>query len=455
VIEKPPAQVIVIGAGIAGLTAAHLLAAAGMRVKVLEASGRVGGRMNTGRLHGFPLDRGAQFLSTEYSLLLSLAREVGLDETLCATSQWNAIVRRGKIRRLCGAGPLSALTSGLFGPFSWMKLGWQLWRHRTALATLPLNDYSQWSGFDRETIAKWADRTLGSSILEYLIEPILHGFYFQEPEESSLALGLMLLAFGSRRGRTMALAGGLGSLPEAIAARLDVGLHSPVGSIHCGPSSVFLQSEAGQFEAEHVILAVPAPEARLLFLSGGEPANRLMAVPYSATINISVVTEGGFHLPSSLRDVYGLLVPRLERRHIAAICIEANKNRVARQDGQLLSLLLCHTSAKAMMELPDDEIASAALVDAERFLPGLAAQSIATQLNRWRHAEPFSQVGRARDIAKYRDPESTKGRRVWLSGDYMSMPFTEGAAESGKWAAEAILKRAAGISSTERAFFAV
>jgi len=66
--EAHSPQVIVIGAGIAGLTAAHFLANARMSVKVLEASGRVGGRMTTDAVNGFLVDRGAQFLSSEYRL---------------------------------------------------------------------------------------------------------------------------------------------------------------------------------------------------------------------------------------------------------------------------------------------------------------------------------------------------------------------------------------------------
>jgi oxygen-dependent protoporphyrinogen oxidase len=190
-----------------------------------------------------------------------------------------------------------------------------------------------------------------------------------------------------------------------------------------------------------VILAIPAPEAKQLFLFGDKAANRLLTNPYSATIHIALITASGFRLPDALKDVYGLLVPRRERQHIAAICIEANKNKESAQGGQLLSLLLSHDSAMALMALPDDEIAAAAVDDAERFVSGLSTQIAATRLYRWKHAEPCSQAGRARDIAEYRENGNAPDRRVWLAGDYMSMPFTEGAAESGKWAADAIGER--------------
>ncbi|MEU1282067.1 NAD(P)/FAD-dependent oxidoreductase [Streptomyces sp. NPDC005805] len=58
------ADVVVVGAGLAGLSAAHRLTAAGVTVRVLEAAPVVGGRMSTEHLDGFHLDRGGQLLST-------------------------------------------------------------------------------------------------------------------------------------------------------------------------------------------------------------------------------------------------------------------------------------------------------------------------------------------------------------------------------------------------------
>ncbi|GGC13198.1 NAD(P)/FAD-dependent oxidoreductase [Dyadobacter sediminis] len=59
-------DVIIIGAGLAGLTAAKLLKAAGKSVKILEASDRPGGRVRTEEVDGFLLDRGFQVLLTAY-----------------------------------------------------------------------------------------------------------------------------------------------------------------------------------------------------------------------------------------------------------------------------------------------------------------------------------------------------------------------------------------------------
>lgn len=70
---------VVVGAGMAGLTAARTLAEAGVRVVVLEARSRIGGRILTHRSGGHPLELGAEFIHGRSPELWALIAETGLD----------------------------------------------------------------------------------------------------------------------------------------------------------------------------------------------------------------------------------------------------------------------------------------------------------------------------------------------------------------------------------------
>ncbi|HEX5811867.1 MAG TPA: FAD-dependent oxidoreductase, partial [Pseudonocardia sp.] len=72
-------DVVVVGAGLAGLRAASALARRGLDVAVLEADHRPGGRVATDVVDGFRLDRGFQVLNTTYPALQATADLAALD----------------------------------------------------------------------------------------------------------------------------------------------------------------------------------------------------------------------------------------------------------------------------------------------------------------------------------------------------------------------------------------
>jgi glycine/D-amino acid oxidase-like deaminating enzyme len=76
----PGADVVVLGAGIAGLAAAERLGASGRRVVVLEARDRIGGRIHTVDDPGlnFPIELGAEFVHGRPAELVGLIRDTGL-----------------------------------------------------------------------------------------------------------------------------------------------------------------------------------------------------------------------------------------------------------------------------------------------------------------------------------------------------------------------------------------
>lgn len=434
----PPPRAIVVGAGIAGLAAARRLAQSGWTVKVLEAAPQVGGRMVSESVGGFVVDGGAQFLSAGYAALLGLVREVGLAAALRPVSPWNAIVRSGRVRRLHARNPLAPLLAGLLTPGEWCRLAGQTLRLRRALGGFPLDDYGAWRAFDTESAAEWANRTVGRGATDYLVEPALEGYYFQAPETTSRALFHLVSAFAWRRCATLTIAGGIARLPLALAAPLDVACRTAALRIHDGAREVVVETAAERFSVDGVVLAVPAPAARRIYATADARERQLMETPYSAAINIVVMTAPGYRLPRALRDVYGVAVPRRERRHLAAIAIESNKCRDRAPHGELFHLMLCGASAAALLDAPDETVLAEVLPEAGRILPGLDAAVAATRICRWHEAEPRSPIGRAGMVHAYRSSAAAAPRRIVLAGDYVNTPFTDGAVASGHWAADAL-----------------
>ncbi|MEU0497642.1 flavin monoamine oxidase family protein [Mycobacterium sp. NPDC006124] len=95
---SPSLDVVVVGAGFAGLTAARTLAATGHRVRVLEGRDRVGGRSHTTTVAGVPVDLGATFVGPTQTAVLELAAELGCATTPTYDAGKNLIRWRGRVR---------------------------------------------------------------------------------------------------------------------------------------------------------------------------------------------------------------------------------------------------------------------------------------------------------------------------------------------------------------------
>jgi oxygen-dependent protoporphyrinogen oxidase len=427
-----PPRVVVVGAGIAGLTTAYFLKKEGVDVTLLEAAPRVGGRMATDVVEGYVINNGAQFLSSAYPLLTRLIQEAGLTTRVRPMSPWAAVVRDGQPHRIHADPFFSPLYSQLLPWNSWRRLLWSSLRTWLLIRRLPANDYSQWQGFDHENTAQWCDRDCDNDVLEYLFEPMLEGFYFQSPEETSRALSMAVASLIALRPKTLSLQEGLGSLPEALAAHLHVVLNTPVQAVSVESSPIRIHTQGKVWEADNVVIATTAQIARTLYRSADQLEQRLMNTGYSSTINIAIATNNPISRTQSLKKVYGLLIPRKERRRVAAVGIQSAGA------GDLLNIMLSGKAGLDMLNLPDQTIAAQILPEVEKYLPNLSGSIRFIRLYRWKEAVPKSPIGRSNDIHLYRTA-ATGSRRIFLAGDYMSMPFTEGAAESGAWVATQIL----------------
>ncbi len=274
--SRASTDVVVIGAGVAGLACAQDLLAAGLGVRVLEASDGVGGRMRSDRVDGFVIDRGFQVFNTSYPQLRRRLRLRDL-RLLPFTPGFLLHGDRGRLRfsdptRRPGA--LPGLVPGrLAGPRDLMALG--VLSARDMLAPVGLVKRSQ----DRATRTALADAGLSEEFVETALRPFLSGVFLEDELETSSRF-FHLVWRSMLRGTLCLPAAGIGAVPAALAAALPTGtvrLDTPVTSL----TDDAVVTAAGEELAARAVVVATGPEAAATVLPGLDvPAYRTVTSYY-------------------------------------------------------------------------------------------------------------------------------------------------------------------------------
>ncbi|MBC7794670.1 MAG: protoporphyrinogen oxidase, partial [Clostridia bacterium] len=332
-----PRHIIVIGAGIAGLTAAFRAKAGGARVTVLEASGSIGGKLHTRHLHGFLVEEAANGWLHNNGVTAALCAEVNIGSAV-VTANTNAkrrfLVHKGQLRELPN-NPLKLMTSNL------LSIGGRMRLAREPFVTAR-------RGRTDESVAELARRRVGEEALQTLVDPMVTGIYAGDPaklsvgatypklaaleqQHGSLVRGMM--AAQKQRGesadavpdqRSMeSLHRGMSTLCDALAAQLDdVRLDTAAKTIEKRGErySVHLENEA--LDCDRVILAAPAYASADLVRALDETlATELAAIVYNA---VSVVALGYRKNEVSRLAGFGFLAPFKENRRLLGTLIDSN-----------------------------------------------------------------------------------------------------------------------------------
>ncbi|MFG3231296.1 NAD(P)/FAD-dependent oxidoreductase [Streptomyces antibioticus] len=254
-------DVVVVGAGLAGLACAHDLIAAGLEVRVLEAGDRVGGRMRTDRIDGCVVDRGFQVFNTAYP---QVRRRLRLRNLRLRPFTPGFLVHTGH-RRLRFADPtrapgaaLRGVAEGLAGP-----------RDLAALAALTTWDALAPAALTvrrRDTGTRRALHAAGftDGFVERFFRPFLSGVFLEEDLETS-ARFFHLVWRSMARGTICLPADGVGAVPELLAAALPPGtvaLEEPVTALT--DDGVTVAGERTVTARAVAVAAGPATTARLL-----------------------------------------------------------------------------------------------------------------------------------------------------------------------------------------------
>ncbi len=423
--DKKQQRYAVVGGGVSGLTAAYRLRRLkpDAEVRVIEASSRLGGPLETIRSGGCLVERGADSFTTKLPAALELCRELGLENELISTNDAHrrALVVRG--------GALLPVPEG-FVLMKATKLGAVL---RTPVLS-PLGKLRLMfeplvpsrSGVD-ESLASFARRRLGSEAFERLVQPLAAGIYTSDGEQLSMAAtmpefleaerehgslyGAVRAAArqnavpepaaensGARYSLFVSLRDGVFRLIERLAEEIGmerVALGSAVAGLRRREDGQWEVScpEGGQTESyDGVVLATPAATTGKLVASvDAELAGLLGEIEAASSTVVSLVypREAVRHA----LDGFGFVTPASEGRGIIAGSFASVKFAGRAADGRVVIRAFLGGAVRPELAELDDEASIALARDELRELIGAEGEPVSTDVRRWTSQMPQYHVG--------------------------------------------------------------
>ncbi|SDT67111.1 NAD(P)/FAD-dependent oxidoreductase [Actinoplanes derwentensis] len=405
-------DVVIVGGGLAGLSAARRLDRAGVEWLLVEASDRLGGRVATDVIEGWHLDRGFQVLNTAYPRLSALADVDALDMRYFTSG---VLVRRGgALHRL--ENPLreplttpKTLLSGIGSLADRLKFA----ALATRCATLPVNRLLDMPETSTQEMLRAAG--LSHRIIEEALRPFFSGVFADRSLDTSSHVAAMVLR-SFTRGRIGVPAAGMAALPAAIAGPLPFPqLLVGARTLSLGPGMVV--TEGGELRCRAVIVATdPLGAAGLL---GGR-------LPRPDVHSLTTYYFGADHAPI---DEPILLLDGDRREIIANTVVMSNAAPEYAPSGKsLIAATVVGTSAPSS--------ASDAVIRVE------LSRIYGTPADDWELLEvisiPQALPSASPPQARLRQPVNL-GDGLFVAGDHRDSPSLQGAMASGWRTAGAVL----------------
>jgi protoporphyrinogen oxidase len=453
-------DVIVIGGGIAGLTAAYFLAEDDYDVLLLEKEDRVGGRAVSGSYAGFDYAQGTEYLGEPYGALKKIIRN--LDITAREIP--------------------SPMDAHFFdGEFYYGEEGLaMMYLEYTSLDEINgfveaiqevYDDYDDIPYFDLEsdlaeldqmTAEDWFDQQDFDDIFYDTYNVAARGLFGANLDEISALSYIPELGFdfedvdpiedpddlsnyypkGSWETESYTFERGIIKVTEALADTLGdrVQLRATVTGVEVRDGIYWVtyqdqHEQTHEISAQAVILAVPAPITLWLAptLLSAEQKSILEQIDYSAYVTVSLFSEepvfdGAFDLavPDGyfFTDVYDSTW--VQRYYDSTL---------ADKPESVLGIYIAPDSYRdrSLLEMSDEQILANVYADLERIFPGVENKISGYDIQRFHYAYPVMTLGAYERLTRLH--EITQGRLL-LAGDYMIYPTFEAAAESGSLAAD-------------------
>lgn len=262
-------DVVVVGAGFAGLAAARSLVQLGHDVVVLEGRDRVGGRSSTALIAGIPVDLGGTFVGPGQDAVVALARELGCETVPTHNRGKNLIRWRGKVRFYRSTIPRLSIIELL-------DVSRIQWRFERVCRKVPVDkpwDASVADALDSRSLEQWLRSVHASAGTRDLMAIMARVTWGCEPDEVSMLHAVRYIKAAGGLSRMLDVEGGAQQdrFPggtQQIAERMaqELGPRVVLGAVvrrveRYSDGGLGVTSDVGTVTAKAVVVAIP-PEHR-------------------------------------------------------------------------------------------------------------------------------------------------------------------------------------------------
>ncbi|MFY9821717.1 MAG: protoporphyrinogen oxidase [Thermoanaerobaculia bacterium] len=437
---------LVVGAGISGLTTAFRLVRGGWRVTVVEASGRVGGAIQTHADGPWRFELGPNTVVESHETVGRLIRDARLEgEKIAATpsAKRRYLYKAGRLVPL-PSGPGSFLTTPLFPPGAKLRLLKEPWIGRPPEGT-------------EESIAAFVRRRLGQPFLDDAVGPFVSGVYAGDPERLSVRWAvpriwslehdhgsLLRGAFARRKGPApggtmISFREGLEALPRKLAAEIgDVRTGAAVQRIVRVAGGFRAETSAGPVEAKRIVLAVPADVTARLLDEATAGASQLFAqIPYAPVAILALGwrrADVGHPLAG-----FGFLVPRKESLRTLGCLFPSELFPGRAPEGHVaLAAFAGGRTDPEIVGWDEDRIATT-LIDELRGPLSLRGGPAFRLVRRWPRAIPQYEIGHGRFVDRAREIENALPG-LHIGGNFLGGISVPNCIQNGTELAERMLR---------------
>lgn len=430
-------RALVIGGGFSGVAAATTLRARGCDVTLLEQHDVLGGRARSTNIERHHIDVGAQLIASTFSRATRLLARAPLE----ATRGRDLFVSDGKRLPVHFGSVSSMLRFGALGVVDKIRLGATvlplLARHTASLHADANADLAE---LDATSARAYIEDAAGTRAADAVVEPVLNAFYGMRGSETSLAFFLTLGRYGSDAD-LLAARGGWSQALERATADVSVELSARVDAITVTPSGVVARDATGrEWSGDGAVIATSAEATRALLRKAGGASHTLVewleTIETRRTWTVLLVLRRGVHA-----EAFGVLADPSEATIVSACAIPSGRWPVTLDAPQVV---LAWPTPGAVDELgarPAHEIVAAMMPEIERLIPEVRDGVERARVVRFDEGTPLAPPGFLAHRAEGRALAASLEIPIALAGDYLTMPFVEGAVLSGERAAEELVRR--------------